>query len=51
MANQPKVKLARPVTPKPMLPGMRLAAPQLTLADVAQSTKKPKPVKAKQTTL
>ena len=34
MANQPKVKLARPVTPKPMLPGMRLAAPQLTaLAD------------------
>jgi hypothetical protein len=46
MANQPTVKL--PVTPKLTPPGgMRLAAPKLTLADVAQTVKKPRPVAKK----
>jgi hypothetical protein len=47
MAFQPKVKLPT-VTRKPIA-GMKLAAPQLTLASVMQAPKKPKGAKAPKT--
>jgi hypothetical protein len=40
MAFSPKIKLPKPVIAKPIVSGMKLAGPSLTLADVAQTKKK-----------